>query len=239
MEREGEGHVNFTESELTYIHTGLARHHDHGRTEAYADVPIHEPPTFGQRPSKHHNDILTYAIITDLSSLSFGTSTSKGSLASSPIMATSTPDINISLEPHVIETLKPLYNLLPDELAQELQQYISDAPPELIPYKVLLSVSKWSRTDGGQKALKRRRLDPSGYSMVALLAGTTTSPDRNFGVYVPPKDPEEVEKGRARERKTITALVNGVLSVGCVGFAAWWAGSRQGWQMEWVSILHS
>jgi hypothetical protein len=152
-------------------------------------------------------------------------------------MTTSTSDMNISLEPHLIDTLKPLYKLLPREVAQELQQYVSDTPPALIPYRTLLSVSQWTRTDEGQKVLKRKGLDPTGYSMVALLAGTTTSPERNFGAYAPPKDPEEVEKERVRERKTITALINGLLSVGCVGFAAWWAGSRQGWQMEWVSIL--
>ncbi|KAF5316524.1 hypothetical protein D9619_006382 [Psilocybe cf. subviscida] len=152
-------------------------------------------------------------------------------------MATSTSGINISLESHLVDTLKPLYELLPREVAQELQQYISDTPPALIPYKTLLSVSQWARTDGGQKALKRKGLDATGYSMVALLAGTTTSPERKFGTYVPPKDPEEVEKERVRERKTITALVNGLLSVGCVGFAAWWAGARQGWQMEWRALF--
>lgn len=154
-------------------------------------------------------------------------------------MATPTSDINISLEPHLVETLRPLYKLLPRELAQELQQYVSDTPPALIPYKILLSVSKWTHTDDGQNTLKRKGLNSTDYSMVALLAGTTTSPERNFGTYVPPKDPEEVEKERARERKAITALVNSVLSVGCVGFAAWWAGSRQGWKPEWVSVLRS
>ncbi len=34
--------------------------------------------------------------------------------------------------------------------------------------------------------------------MIALLAGTTTSPERKFGSYAPPKDPEEIEAERVR-----------------------------------------
>lgn len=150
-------------------------------------------------------------------------------------MATPTAGINVSLEPHLVEALKPVYGLLPQKVAQDLQPYVSDSPPALVPYDTLLSVAKWARTDEGQRKLKRNGLNASDYNMVALLAGATTSPERKFGTYVPPKDPEEVQRERLRERKAITALLNSVLSVGCVGFAAWWAGGRQGWQQEWVS----
>lgn len=73
--------------------------------------------------------------------------------------------------------------------------------------------------------------------MISLLAGTTTSPDRKFGAYVPPRDPEEIEAERKRERRTITTLMNAILSVGGSGFAAWWASQHAGWKKEWRALF--
>lgn len=146
----------------------------------------------------------------------------------------SASDINISLETHLIRALKPVYPLLPAQIARTLEPYLGDSPPALIPYNTLFELSKWTRTEEGQKALNSNDLDPRSYSMISLLAGSTTSPDRKFGVYVPPKDPEEIEADRIRERKTITVLLNALLSVGCVGFTAWWAADKTGWKAEWV-----
>ncbi|KDR80570.1 hypothetical protein GALMADRAFT_222168 [Galerina marginata CBS 339.88] len=148
-------------------------------------------------------------------------------------MSISTPDINISLEPHLAVSLRDLYPLLPQETAQELAQYLAHPLPPLIPYKIILKISQWARSDGAEKALKSRSLDPHAYSMIALLAGTMTSPDRKFGDYVPPKEPEEIEADRIRERKDITYLINALLSIACVGFAAWWAADKTGWANEW------
>ena len=75
---------------------------------------------------------------------------------------------------------------------------------------------------------------PHDYSMVSLLAGTTSSPEGKFGTYIPPKEPEQIEAERANERKSITALLNALLSIGGVGFAAWWAADKTGWRNEWV-----
>lgn len=148
----------------------------------------------------------------------------------------STTDVNISLEPHLLGALRPVYPLLPQELARQLEQYLAVSPPATIPYKILSGLSQWTRTDEGQKALKSNDLDAHSYSMIALLAGTTTSPERKFGSYAPPKDPEEIEAQRVKERKAITALLNALLSIGCVGFAAWWAGGKTGWTPEWVRL---
>lgn len=73
--------------------------------------------------------------------------------------------------------------------------------------------------------------------MISLLAGTTTSPERKFGAYVPPRDPEEIEAERKKERRAITTLVNAILSVGGSGFAAWWASQHAGWKKEWRALF--
>ncbi|PPQ62859.1 hypothetical protein CVT24_006257 [Panaeolus cyanescens] len=144
-----------------------------------------------------------------------------------------TTTINVSLEQHLLQALTPLTAVLPPELSETLAKYITDPPSPHIPYDLLLDISKWSRTAEGSNSLNSRSLNPHDYNMVSLLAGSLTSPDRTLGDYIPPKDPEEVEAHRARERKQITALVNGLLSVGCVGFAAWWVADRSGWKNEW------
>ena len=145
-------------------------------------------------------------------------------------MSISTTDINISLEPHLIANLQRIYPLLPLDTARQLEQYIADPPPNVIPYNILFEISQWARSEGAKEPLKSNQLDPLDYSMIALLAGSTTSPERKFGTYVPPKDPEQVAADRMRERKAITYLVNALLSVGCVGFAAWWAADKTGWK---------
>lgn len=72
--------------------------------------------------------------------------------------------------------------------------------------------------------------------MIALLAGSTTSPERKFADYVPPKDPEVVQTEKMKERKTITALLNALLSIVGSGLAAWWAADKTGWKNEWVRL---
>jgi len=141
-------------------------------------------------------------------------------------------NINVSLEPHLAEVLRPIYPFLPDELARELKEYVQEPLPSLIPYDLLLKISQWSRIE--EKTLRENSLDPHSYSMIALQAGTTAQPDRKLGDYVPPKEPEEIEADRLRERKAITSLVNAVLSVGGVGFGAYWAADKTGWKDEWV-----
>ncbi|KAF8159621.1 hypothetical protein B0H34DRAFT_411350 [Crassisporium funariophilum] len=133
-------------------------------------------------------------------------------------MSNSTPDtaINISLEPHLADTLTPLLPVLPQELADQLAAYVTEPRPALIPYSTLFAVSQWARTSGGEKALDACSLKIHDYTMISLLAGTTTSPERKFGAYLPPKEPEEIEALRIS-----------------VAFAAWWAADKTGWNNEW------
>jgi hypothetical protein len=156
------------------------------------------------------------------------------SVSSFSTMSTSTPDINVSLEPHLAQSLAKIYPLLRHELENELEKYVADPPPSIIPYKTLYAVSQWTRTELGKKALGSNGMDPHSYTMISLLAGTTTSPERKFGDYFPPKEPEEIEANRIKERKAITVLLNALLSIAGVGFAGWWAADRTGWKYEWV-----
>ncbi|KAJ3571909.1 hypothetical protein NP233_g3433 [Leucocoprinus birnbaumii] len=146
--------------------------------------------------------------------------------------------LNVSLESHLVEKLKPLSDLLPPALAEELKPYVPDATKDVIPYSTLLAISQWSRTTEGKKKLsKRTPLDSSDYMMVSLLAGTTTSPERNYGSYVPPPEPEELAARQKRERQEITAILNGLLSIFGVGFATWWAGDKLHWKNHWRVLL--
>lgn len=151
----------------------------------------------------------------------------------------SSSELNISLEPHLIDVLVPLVPLLPAELAVKLTPFFTEPKPLTIPYEILQNVSQWARSTDGSAALQSHspQLDKNAYTMVALLAGTTTSPERNFPQYTPPKDPAEIEKQRQDEKKTITALLNGLLSIGGCGFAAWWATGKVGWKDEWVCCI--
>jgi hypothetical protein len=145
-----------------------------------------------------------------------------------------TSEIRVSLETHLLQGLNRISPILPRHLANDLTQYLVNPPPVAIPYKTLLAISQWTRAEDGQKALQAHSMRPHDYSMVSLLAGTTSSPEGKFGTFIPPKEPEQIEAERANERKSITALINALLSIGGVGFAAWWAADKTGWRNEWV-----
>lgn len=147
-----------------------------------------------------------------------------------------TSNLNVSLEPHLIDTLEPLLTVLPNPLADELNGYISDTPKGIIPYSTLLAISQWSRTPEGKEKLHTHTppLNPSSFMMVSLLAGVKTSPERNFGTYKPPPQPEQLAEQQKRERKEITAILNALLSIFGVGFSAWWAADKLHWKEQWV-----
>ncbi|KXN86552.1 hypothetical protein AN958_09856 [Leucoagaricus sp. SymC.cos] len=150
-----------------------------------------------------------------------------------------TSKLNVSLEPHLMEALRPLPDLLPPALAGELKSYISEAAQGVIPYSTLLAISQWSRTPEGSEKLRENSLplNSSSYMMVSLLAGVKTSPERVFGSYTPPPDPEQIAEQQKRERKEITAILNALLSVFGVGFATWWAADKLHWKNQWVQCL--
>lgn len=147
---------------------------------------------------------------------------------------TTTKGLNVSLEPHLTGTLTATLNLLPKVLKVELSGYVVDPPKSFIAHELLHKISLWSRTTDGTSKLHSISLNPQDYSMVSLLAGTTTSPEKSFGDYKPPKDPEIQAADTARERKAITALVNSLFSIFGAGFAAWWGADKTGWRDEYV-----
>jgi len=147
-------------------------------------------------------------------------------------------DLNISLEPHLVDTLTPLRAIVSPELAKTLAIYTALPPPPTIPYSILQSISQWARSTGLETLRSQSPpLDPHAYSMISLLAGTTTSPERKLGTFVPPKELEEIETAKAAERKSITALLNALLSIFGCGFAVWWAADMLRWKNEWRVLL--
>lgn len=136
-----------------------------------------------------------------------------------------TSDINISLEQHLLDTLTTLAPVLPVHISLDLS-----APT--VPYSVLQSISKWSRTAEGETALKGLGLDVQSYSMIALLAGSVTSPERRFPA---PEKRVDESKREMNDRKAVVAVVNSLLSIAGAGVATWWACGVAGWRDEWVS----
>lgn len=149
-------------------------------------------------------------------------------------MATASSDLTVSLEPHLIDALKPLFPLLPTALYTELSQELNKTE---IRYGIVAEISKWCRSDEGANALKARNMHPASYSTIALLAGTKTSPSSRLPPHVPPESAEQKSKREWNDRKALTAVLNALLSVGCSGGAAWWAADKSGWRDEWVSTL--
>lgn len=144
-----------------------------------------------------------------------------------------TDDLNVSLEPHLLDVLRPLASLLPPPINDQLQSSISG---DTIPVSLLRAISQWSSSPDGKDRLRAHdpSLNPSSYSMVSLLAGVKTSPERKFGTYNPPPEPEELAQRQKRERKEITALLNALLSIFAAGFAVWWAADILYWKPQWV-----
>ncbi|KAK7056233.1 hypothetical protein VNI00_002785 [Paramarasmius palmivorus] len=131
--------------------------------------------------------------------------------------------LNVSLETHLVDTLRQLHPVLPSHHQAQLTPYLSSQRPDKIP-----------STSGSQAFLHHSpKLNPRGYTMIALLAGATTSPERQFAPYEPPKEPEQLAQEKKKERKAIAAIINGVFSVVGTAIAAWWGSERAGWRNEW------
>lgn len=157
-------------------------------------------------------------------------------------------ELNVSLEPHLVNTLCPLVALLPDELSSKLMVALTayDSPssstlsrnpdlPPLIPYTLLSSISSWARSSSGASKLSSQTppLDPHGYSMIALLAGTRTSPERKFPDMPKLSDDEDSQRARS-DRRAIVGLLNALLSIIGSGAATWWSAQCLSWKNEWV-----
>lgn len=153
-----------------------------------------------------------------------------------------TSELNISLEPHLRDVLAPLVRILPEETTQQLTSRLSPESNAIavpvIPYELILKISRWCQTLDGKAALQTCSppLDPQSYTVVSLLAGTRTSPEKHFPPYTA-KDAEEEQRLRTKDRKAIATLVNAFLSVIGTGVATWWASTHTGMQLEWVRTV--
>ena len=154
------------------------------------------------------------------------------------------PPLNVSLEPHLAEALTEALRILPDTIASDVKAAL-DSPRTpvkdvadgaytggLISYDLLHRVAQWAHSSDGEARLKEQKLQPSAYSMVALLAGTRTSPERRF-----PAPDSPILSQELNDRRAITALLNALLSILGSGVAVWWAADRLRWAEEWVSLL--
>ncbi|KAL4267252.1 Endoplasmic reticulum-based factor for assembly of V-ATPase [Pleurotus pulmonarius] len=146
-------------------------------------------------------------------------------------------DLNISLRPHVVDALRPLRDELPHDLQSQLHPFLTEPIPPTIPYSILSRISQWSRSDSGRDALQHVGRDAADYTMISLLAGATTSPEKNFGPYTPPKEPHVIANEQKLERRAITAIVNGLVSIFATGMAVWWASDKTGFRDEWRVLL--
>lgn len=149
-------------------------------------------------------------------------------------MSTTSSDLTVSLEPHLVDALTPLLSLLPTALSGQLSQELNKTE---IHYGLVAEISRWCRSDEGAAALKVRNMHPTSYSTISLLAGTTTSPSSRLPPHDPPESPERKSRREWNDRKALTAVFNGLLSVGCSGGAAWWAADKSGWRDEWKVLL--
>ena len=159
--------------------------------------------------------------------------------------------VNISFTHDLADRLEPLKRILPSHLAAlipslppSLSSSTAATPPDsattstpTIPYSLLYSISKWTRTVEGAVGLSTSSLNPRSYEMVSLLAGLTTSPERKFPPHKVESDDPLVDRRREiNDRKAVVALINALLSVGGSGAATWYATGVAGWRNEWVRI---
>jgi hypothetical protein len=152
-------------------------------------------------------------------------------------------NLSVSLEPHLIEILRPLLDTIPASLSASLSPLLSETTSSssstpTIPYALLLSISRWARTEEAARALRSKNppLDPLTYNMVSLLAGTRTSPNKKFPQLSHSSDRSENAARDISDRRAIIAVLNALLSVICTGAAAWWAAQCTGWRDEWVGL---
>ena len=154
-------------------------------------------------------------------------------------------DANISFAHDLADRLEPLKRILPPHLTALIPSSPPSRPPSTaaktstptIPYSLLYSISKWTRTVEGAAALSASSLNPRSYEMISLLAGSTTSPERKFPPHkVESNDPLADSRREINDRKAVVTLINALLSIGGSGAATWYATGVAGWRNEWVRI---
>jgi hypothetical protein len=159
--------------------------------------------------------------------------------------------VNISFTQCLADKLEPLKRILPPHLAAPIPSSSPSPSPSTaatpsdsattstptVPYSLLYSISKWTRTAEGAAVLSANSLNPRSYEMISLLAGSTTSPERKFPPHkVETNDPLADARREINDRKALVTLINALLSIGGTGAATWYAAGVVGWRNEWVRI---
>ncbi|OBZ74213.1 hypothetical protein A0H81_05857 [Grifola frondosa] len=166
------------------------------------------------------------------------------------VAANNSQTLNVSLEDHLVDVLRPLLTLLPTPLAVQLTPLLSTTSSlqstgactsRTIPYALLDAISRWARSPDGESALRAHvsPLSPQDYTMIALLAGARTSPERKFPAIMGKQSLglDHDLKKELSDRRAVTAVINALLSIGGSGVATWWAAERLGWRDEWKVLL--
>ena len=154
---------------------------------------------------------------------------------------------NISFTHDLADRLEPLKRILPLHLASPIPPLPPASSPSTsgsvttsvltVPYSLLYSISRWTRTEEGTAVLLANSLNPRSYEMVSLLAGSTTSPERKFPPHMgETNDPLAHARREINDRKAVVTLINALLSIGGSGAATWYATGVGGWRNEWVRI---
>ncbi|KAG8884933.1 hypothetical protein FRB97_002761 [Tulasnella sp. 331] len=73
--------------------------------------------------------------------------------------------------------------------------------------------------------------------MIAMLSGTLSSPSAKLAPYKRPLTAEEAAMVRSKERKAISAVLNGFLSTVAVGVAMWWLGGSISMRTDYKAFL--
>jgi len=153
---------------------------------------------------------------------------------------------NISFTHDLADRLEPLKRILPPHLVTPIPQLLPSPSPSTaattpiptIPYSLLYSISKWTRTEEGAALLSKNSLNSRSYEMVSLLAGATTSPERVFPPHkVETNDPLADRRREINDRKAVVTLINALLSIGGSGAATWYATGVAGWRNEWRALF--
>ncbi|EIW72220.1 hypothetical protein TREMEDRAFT_23042, partial [Tremella mesenterica DSM 1558] len=158
----------------------------------------------------------------------------------------------LTLPIHLLKRIRALLAAdvaLPHDLRQELFQYASststdgvsaqDSEPDLIPAQLLDRLSRWASMESSKQIFLSHSLNPTDYSHIALLAGTTiylpptqsarlllSHPPDKPSPYLPrylSASPQSFGSEYRALSKTLTTALNILFSIFGAAYAVYWA----------------
>ncbi|GFZ48669.1 hypothetical protein JCM24511_06418 [Saitozyma sp. JCM 24511] len=136
----------------------------------------------------------------------------------------------------------------------EVSEAAEEVVPPTIDVEVLEQLSRWATSNDGRALLKRKRLDPSNYLLISLLAGTEVylppsqrdrliasqnpeKPNPYLPSYLSPATPSFGREFRSLS-KQLTTIFNVLFSVFGSAFAVYFAATTgAGWDREHAILL--